>query len=120
MLIEDADAWECDMAETYGLIDVESIPLRKLARLSAGLREDSRIKKKMSGENISLTEQLLALAVDRLSWLKWSRTKAAQEGQSPPPSIYDILMSMNEPREEQEEIVLTSREDFYKRWNSEE
>lgn len=120
MLIEDADAWECDMAETYGLFDIDSIPLRKLALLSAGLRDDSRIKMKMSGENMPLTDQLLALAVDRLSWLKWSRTQAAQEGQSPPASIYQALMIRKEPAKEQTEIVLTSREDFYKRWNSEE
>lgn len=37
------DALICDLAETYHIYDMRSLPLRTVATLSAGLREDSRI-----------------------------------------------------------------------------
>ncbi len=33
----------CDLAETYGVLDMDALPARLVATLAAGLREDSRI-----------------------------------------------------------------------------
>lgn len=49
MLSLDRDALICDMAETYHLLDLRSLPVRLLATLAAGLRDDSRIRMKMLG-----------------------------------------------------------------------
>ncbi len=43
MLSADRDAVLCDMAETYGVLEMEKLPCRRLATLAAGLRADSRI-----------------------------------------------------------------------------
>ena len=83
---------ECDLAETYGLFDLHSIPLRKLAILACGLRDDSRIKKKLNGMDVDVDSLLLAYAVDRLSWLVWAKTKDGQKGRNKPKSIVDILL----------------------------
>jgi hypothetical protein len=117
-MTEGADEWECDMAETYGIVDVDSVPLRKLALLSAGLRDDSRIKMKLYGANVSLMTQLTAAMLDKLSWLCWSKTQDAAAGRNRPKSIYKALTKVGE-RHEQREIVLCSCEEFYKRWNEE-
>ena len=33
----------CDLAETYGVLDMDALPAHLVATLAAGLREDSRI-----------------------------------------------------------------------------
>lgn len=45
----DRDALLCDLAETYHIYDFEALPVDKLAVLSYGLRDDSRIKMHMAG-----------------------------------------------------------------------
>lgn len=96
MYSEDSDALECDLAETYGLFDLHCIPLRKLAILACGLRDDSRIKKKLNGMDVDVDSLLLAYAVDRLSWLVWAKTKDGQKGRNKPKSIVDILLHRND------------------------
>lgn len=49
MLALDREALICDMAETYHLLDLHSIPVHLLATLASGLRDDSRIRMKMLG-----------------------------------------------------------------------
>ena len=71
MISADRSAWLCDMAETYNVYDVRSLPLRTVATLSAGLRDDSRIKMKIRGENASRTDLLLATVADGVSALLW-------------------------------------------------
>ena len=48
MLGTDRDALICDLAETYNIYDLNSVPLMLLATLSAGLHDDSRIKMKLN------------------------------------------------------------------------
>lgn len=91
MFAEDQTAWECDMAETYGVFDYESIPVRKLATLSAGLREDSRSKMKIAGAKLNVKETLLAVIADRLTWLCWAKTEDGLKGRNAPPSILELL-----------------------------
>lgn len=113
MLAYDRDALICDLAETYHILDYRSIPVGLLSTLAAGLRDNSRIKIKMSGIKISLDTWMQARMVDALSLLVWSKTEDAQKGRNRPKMITEILT-----KEKTEEPVkaFTSPEDFEKAW----
>lgn len=49
MIGTDEDTLLCDMAETYQIYDLESLPIMTIATLAAGLKQDSRIMQKISG-----------------------------------------------------------------------
>lgn len=49
MYSTDRDALMCDMAETYRIYDMNSVPFSVYATLAAGLRSNSRIRMEMSG-----------------------------------------------------------------------
>ncbi len=91
MMATDKDALICDLAETYGILDYKALPVEILATLSVGLRDDSRIKMKMAGVNIENSLLLLAAAVDRLTFIAWSKTKDAEKGINKPKSIVEEL-----------------------------
>ena len=91
MLAVDRTALICDLAETYGILDYKVLPVETLAALSVGLRENSRIKMKLSGAKVKPDFLLLAAAVDRLSLLVWSKTKDAEKGRKRPKSLVEVL-----------------------------
>ncbi|MCI5822555.1 MAG: DUF5361 domain-containing protein [Lachnospiraceae bacterium] len=91
MIALDRTALICDLAETYGILDYKALPIETLAVLSIGLRENSRIKMKLSGARVQPDSLLLAAAVDRLSLLVWSKTKDAEKGINKPKSLVGIL-----------------------------
>lgn len=97
MMATDADALVCDIAETYGIIDMEALPVEKLAVLSFGLRENSRIRMKMAGAKASTETFLLAGCFDMLSWIRWSKTQFAADGGPPPSSILQSLYGYYRP-----------------------
>ena len=78
MIATDNDALICDMAETYKVFDLRALPVPMLATLAAGLRDDSRIKIKLSGARAATDTLLLASIADALNFLAWAKTKAAQ------------------------------------------
>lgn len=47
---------------------------------------------KISGKNITLDQMLMAMAVDCLNFLCWTKTKEAQKGRNKPKRIIDTLM----------------------------
>ena len=107
MISADRTAWLCDMAETYGIFDIRSLPLRTVAALSAGLRDDSRIKMKIHGESASRTEMLLAMVADGVNALLW-RFGAYKDK---PASIVEALTSG--PKEKSGNVVaFSSPEEF--------
>ena len=69
MIRSDENALICDLAETYGVYDSKLLPARRVAIFSSGLREDSRIKRKISGEKISKDLFLRAVIADRLGMI---------------------------------------------------
>ena len=71
MLAADPDALLCDLAETYRIYDIHAVPVRMLATLAAGLKEDARINKKISGIKYDLNTLMLAAIADRLTVLQW-------------------------------------------------
>lgn len=78
-----------------------------VATLTLGLRDESRIKKKISGQKLTLDQSLMALIVDELNMLLWQRSK--KRGKKPK-SVYKTL---TEPPKEKEELkVFTSPEDY--------
>ncbi len=91
MLATDQDALLCDLAETYHIYDMESLPLETVATLAVGLRPGSRIKMKMSGAKAPDELLLLAHIVDRLGLLVWQNTKDGQRGINRPASIVDLI-----------------------------
>ena len=77
----------CDFAETYHLYGLESVPVELAEILAAGLPPDSRLMRKLSGRQASDIVILLAMAVDTLNLLLWSKTKDAQHRRNRPESI---------------------------------
>ena len=109
MLSTDEDAVICDLAETYQIYDYKDMPPDKVAIFCNGLREDSRIKMKMTGQKVKLDTMLLASTVDKLSLLVWTKTKDGQKGRNKPTSLVE---SINKPVKVKEELVFTSGEEF--------
>lgn len=91
MIRTDEDALVCDLAEVYHIYDYRALRPSYAAALACGLREDSRIKRALSGSALTLTEMLLAGILDNLKLLVWAQTKDAQHGKNKPKSVLDIL-----------------------------
>lgn len=66
MIEFDEQSLICDLAETYHIYDYRSLPVRLVATLSAGLRENARIRVKASGYKVPLDSLLLAVIADRV------------------------------------------------------
>lgn len=91
MINIDEDALICDLAETYQIYDYRSLPLKLVATLSAGLREDSRIYIRASGAAASLETLLLALIADRIEAFRYGFTDDAAKRKNPPISIVEAI-----------------------------
>lgn len=91
MLNTDENALICDMAETYGIYDMGSLPLDTVAILAAGLGENSRIGRKISGAKVPLNTLLLAHIVDRLGLLVWQNTKDGKHNKNRPASFVEMI-----------------------------
>lgn len=98
MLGKDEDAVICDLAETYHILDMYSLPVELVAVLVTGLRTDSRIKLKLANVRDPMDTLLLAALVDNTAWLKWSRTRDAEKGVNPPESIFKKLIGADEKK----------------------
>lgn len=92
MIYTDREAVICDLAETYGIYDMGSLPARTVAILASGLRDNSRIKMKLTGAKVENDLLLLAYAVDRLGILIWQQTKDGQRGRNQPESIAERIL----------------------------
>ncbi len=118
MIAADKDALTCDLAETYGIMDWRALPVTLLATLASGLGDDSRIKRKISGQKIGTDTLLLAMMVDLLNYMAWSRTKDGVNGKNRPKSFVNILLGRNQTEKKQEGDLrrFRSPEDFDAEW----
>ncbi len=116
MLSVDREALVCDLAETYGILDYRALPASLLATLAVGLREDSRIKMRLSGAKAKRSELLLAAAVDRLSMLLWSKTEDGRNGTNRPKSVLDALLGKD--RDPKDIQAYDSAEAFESDWEA--
>lgn len=91
MISVDRNALICDMAETYHIYDLRGLPARTLATLAFGLRADSRIKMRLSDQQLRVNTILLAAIADRLGLLVWAQTEDGRRGRNRPQSIIDAL-----------------------------
>lgn len=113
MIKLDEEALICDLAETYQIYDYKQLPLSMVAVFSCGLRENSRIKMKLSGQVVSMETLLLAGLSDKVSMLLWAKTEDGQKGKNRPSMILDALHSLEvKPKET---VVFDSGEDFEQR-----
>lgn len=93
MISIDENALICDFAETYNIYDYRKLRPEYASILAIGLRDNSRIKMKISGMKYPLDTLLIASANDRLSYLLWAKTKDGQKGRKKPKLIFDYLVS---------------------------
>ena len=70
MIRNDEDALICDLAETYHIYDYRSLPLRLVATLAAGLRDNSRIITNTTEAKASTTNTILAIIADHLGAIR--------------------------------------------------
>lgn len=110
MIKLDEDALICDLAETYGIHDYRSYPLGYIATLAHGLRDSSRIKMKLEGQELNLELLLLASMCDKLTLLLYSNTKDAEKGKNYPKLIMDTLI-----KKDNDILTFSSSEDFEKK-----
>lgn len=90
MMHADRDALLCDLAETYHVYDLKALPVQTLAALSFGLRDDSRIKMKLSGMVYVSPIILQAEIVDNLALIRYS---LCMKEHSPLPEFYTDIIS---------------------------
>lgn len=102
----------CDLAETYHVLNYRGLSPDLVAVLCFGLRDDSRVKMKIGGSRITLTQTLLARMTDELSFLSWAKTKDGQKGRNRPESVLKLLTT---DKEDEVESFLTV-DDFKKAW----
>lgn len=95
MVSLDETALICDLAETYQVYDMRALPLTRVAALSVGLRADSRIKMRATGQNVPDDTLLLAAILDGVHTLVWMQTADGQKGRNRPASVYDRLAGLD-------------------------
>lgn len=84
MLAKDKDALVCDLAETYHIYDYKELPVKTLAVLASGLRENSRIMMSMRGYTYLAPELVLPQIYDILSVLVFNK-------EDRPPSMTSVM-----------------------------
>ena len=99
------DELVCDMAETYGIFDIKRVPVRLLATLAVGLRDDSRVKRAKSKITVDDKTIMLAYIVDLLRGV----------GFEDPNSMRRYYLVPEERNESQHE-VFNSPEAYRARW----
>lgn len=92
MIEFDEDALICDLAETYQIYDYRSLPVKLVATLSAGLRDDSRIKMAAAGATARQDILLLATIADRVEAFRYGFSSDAEKGINQPPSLVDVIL----------------------------
>lgn len=103
MIAVDENALKCDLAETYGIYDYESLPVKTVATLSAGLRDNTRIQEKMRGAKMPGDASfLLAMIMDRVTDILVF-LGAYEEGKRPA-SALDMLLGELPKKEEKKGI----------------
>lgn len=108
MLRLDETAVICDFAETYNIYDYRSLPAFRAATFAVGLRNDSRIKTLMRGDDINgytHNDIVLADIHDMIA--------AYLLGEKAPSVLKNMLSRPDErPRSDSDALIYASAEDF--------
>ena len=89
MINASEDALICDLAETYHIFDYRSLPVKLVATLSAGLRDESRSKMLLANVPVTQDTFLLAVIADRIEDFRRIFVKSKE----PPVSIANALLN---------------------------
>lgn len=109
MITTDEEALICDFAETYGIYDYRQLPLKTAAVLASGLRDNSRIKIKMSGLKASPETLMSAVTADRVGIIAWMLSEDGRHNRNRPESI---LASILEADKQNDVIAFENGQDF--------
>ena len=112
MIATDEDALICDLAETYHIFNYRSLPVKMVATLAVGLREDSRIKLLMTGQKRPLNTLILSKISDEIAALIYGFSDDAKKNKNRPKSLVEWLLG---EAPEPETSVFSSPEDFERR-----
>lgn len=91
MLRIDKNSLICDLAETYQIHNYEEIAPTKVAIFAIGLRDNSRIKMKMTGQKMDFRSIIQAKILDGIQLLLWTKTKDSEKGINRPVSVIQHL-----------------------------
>lgn len=100
MVSTDEDSLICDLMEVYGIADYRSCRPSFIGTLAAGLREDSRIKMRLSGAKATTDRMIMAYCADKLANVVWMFSKDGADGVNRPVSLVKKLIG-DEPEEEE-------------------
>lgn len=104
----------CDFAEVYHVYDYRALPCEYAATLAAGLSDDSRTIKKMTGKKADTNTYLLAAIADRLSVIVWQRTKDGAKNKNRPQMFTDILTGKAAQRGAEKPMSFRTKQDLDK------
>ena len=100
------------------------MPPSTAATLLVGLGEDSRVRRHLSGNRITLEQALLAIIVDRLNFIAWTKTEDAHKGRKyRRKSIFETLTKNPEQKKKDEIMSFNTVEEYdeyMKRFKKEE
>ena len=88
MINLDETALICDLAETYHILDYRSQPVKLVAALTAGLRDNSRIKMRISELPVEPNILMLATIADRIEAF---RCGFSSNGEMPVSIVEELL-----------------------------
>ena len=110
------DELDCDFAAVYGVYDRQTLPVRKAAAFAAGLPENSRVFRALSGNRFDTTDYLIALCADALRTLVWMQTKDGRRGRNRPPSVAEAMTAKRDAGDET--MTFADGEAFDRAWRS--
>lgn len=123
MMNVDHEALECDLAQTYHIYEMKELSACRVALFSCGLRENSRIKLKISNNDYSIETLLLAKISDELAISNW--IKSGHKEKNKPISLLNRMLKSdsNKNNQSNDEIVNyasskefdKARNEFFKR-----
>ena len=104
----------CDLAETYQIYDYRSLPVKLVAIFSCGLREESRIKRKLRREMPleDKTTKLLVTIYDNLNMISW---QLGGDENNRPESLFEKLYGKEE-KKKNEPMRFRTGKDFKDEW----
>lgn len=100
----------CDLAETYHVLNYQELSPVMVATLVLGLRDNSRVKMKISASRLTLGQALMTMILDDLNFLSWTKTKSAQKNKNRPKSIYKKLSGEDDKPKEELQVFATPEE----------
>lgn len=120
MIVEGEDELICDFAEYYHIYNYTALPVVYAAKLAVGLRETSRIKMKLAGENGTYEQKLMTLMYDCVNVIRYFHTQDAYDNINHPKSLYNQIFGDKDDAEQPSGDFhgFDSGDDFRKFWNS--